>query len=150
MVVKTKLFGDIEVPQDSIIVFPQGLVGLPSLQKFVLIQEEGLEPFFTLQSIDDPEFALWIAPAVFIDPEYAPPVDEDEIEDLGNKDDILPMVIVWTEEDEDGKIHTYANFKAPLLINPTLRRGRQVIIDREEYLLKKDITAVMNGASTDS
>ena len=150
MIIHTKIFGPIEVPEESIILFPQGLVGLPWLKRFVLIQEEGLEPFFTLQSIDEAEFALWVVPAIFIDVDYAPPVDRAEIEDLGEEDDIIPMIIIWTEEDENGKQKTYANLKAPLLINPKLRKGRQVIIDEEEYPLGKDITAVVESASTNT
>ncbi|NOZ92017.1 hypothetical protein GM182_05655 [bacterium 3DAC] len=150
MIVNTKIFGPIDVPEESIILFPQGLVGLPWLQRFVLIQEEGLEPFFTLQSVDEADFALWIVPSLFIDPEYAPPVDEIEIADLGDKNDILPMIIVWTEETDDGNHKTYANLKAPLLINPKIKKGRQVVIDKEEYPLKKDITAVVDGASTNT
>ncbi len=145
----TKLFGEIEVPEESVIVFPQGLVGLPWLQRFVLIQEEGLEPFFTLQSLDREDFALWVVPAVFIEPGYEPEVSEEEIFDLGNPDDIVPLVIVWTEEVEDGSWRTFANMKAPILLNTSLRRGRQVIIDREDFPLRKDITAVMKNASAD-
>ena len=150
MIIHTKIFGPIEVPEESIILFPQGLVGLPWLKRFVLIQEEGLEPFFTLQSVDEADFALWVVPAIFIEVEYAPPVDKAEIEDLGEEDDIVPMIIIWTEENENGKQMAYANLKAPLLINPKIRKGRQIIIDEEEYLLRKDITAVVESASTNT
>ncbi len=150
MVVETKIFGQIEVPEDSVLLFPQGLIGLPWLKRFVLIQEEGLEPFFTLQSVDDSEFALWIVPSLFIDPSYAPPVEEVEIKDLGNQEDIVPMIIIWTEETENGQPKTYANFKAPLLINPKIRKGIQIVIDEEDYPLKKDITAVVNDASANA
>ena len=37
MKITTKLFGEIEVDDDKLIVFPQGIVGFPELKDFLLI-----------------------------------------------------------------------------------------------------------------
>ena len=50
MEIETSLFGKIQVSDEEIIDFPEGLIGLPDLTRFVLIEDEEKKPFQWLQS----------------------------------------------------------------------------------------------------
>ena len=43
MEIKTKIFGDVNIDDDKIIFFPNGIIGFPDLQHFTLIHDEEKE-----------------------------------------------------------------------------------------------------------
>ena len=55
MTIETKLFGTIEVDENKLISFPQGIVGFPELKDFMLIHDgEGNGSIRWMQSIQEP------------------------------------------------------------------------------------------------
>lgn len=58
MTIETKLFGKIDIDNDKLITFPQGIIGFPDLKDFLLIHDgEGNSNVKWMQSIQEPAFA---------------------------------------------------------------------------------------------
>ena len=61
MKISTKIFGDIEIADDKIITFENGIIGFPDLKKFALLhdEEKGSNAGIRfLQSLEEPGFAM--------------------------------------------------------------------------------------------
>jgi len=122
-------FGDLEVPADSIIEFPSGLIGFPGARKFVMFDHK--PPFSWLHSADDSNLAFVVVDGFEFAPEFVlkPPVGDKEI-DLLDSDEYAILVIVTVRPDPR---QTTANLKAPLFVNLKNRKGIQIIYDNPKF-----------------
>lgn len=132
MRVETYLFGGVEVNSEQVISFPNGMAGLESSKRYLLIHEEGKgEPVsFTLQSLDDPNLAFQIIDpaAIGFNFELALSDEEEALLQLPQPEDLAVMLVLFRRtEGTDREIG--ANFRAPLIINTKLRVGLQKIIN---------------------
>ena len=75
MEIKTKIFGDVSIDDEKIILFPNGIIGFPDLQHFTLIHDEERENnnIHWLQSIEEPAFAMPVIDPLAVNKEYNPP-----------------------------------------------------------------------------
>jgi len=140
MKVATKHFGTVDVDDLKVIRFDEGIFGFSEMKEFVLLYEgeEEKSPFAWLQALNDPLVCLpLINPLVWF-PEYAPEIDDDQIEKIGElrpEDlDIYTVVVV----PENIKEMT-TNLRAPILINRLTKKGIQVIVNDEEYAIKHNL-----------
>src|SRR4051794_32334929 len=63
--IESTRFGALEVPDESVLEFPNGLIGLGGT-RYTLIAREESAPFLWLHSLDDPSLAIPVAnPGVF-------------------------------------------------------------------------------------
>ncbi len=61
MKLNTKNFGKIEIKEEDIIYFPDGILGFEEEKQFVIINNEDEQnPFHWLQSVQNPELAFVI------------------------------------------------------------------------------------------
>ncbi len=133
MELKTSRFGTIEIEEQDIITFPEGLVGLSHLRQFVVIRHGDDSPFRWLQSVDDGNFALLILNPWYFRSDYEMILSDDDLERLHYSEDAVLITYV-TVTIPPGKPHAMtANLLAPLVINATARCGRQVILEDERY-----------------
>ena len=58
MQIQTSRFGNVELDQEDIIEFPEGILGFNSLRKFVLLDDPTDEIFAWLQSCENPAIAF--------------------------------------------------------------------------------------------
>ena len=61
MKINTKIFGEIDIADEKIILFENGIVGFPELKRFALLhdEEKGTDAGIRfLQSLDEPGFAM--------------------------------------------------------------------------------------------
>ena len=117
MIIKNKQFGEIEYEENSVINFPQGLLGFEELKKFLLIQEEdGL--FVWLTSLDEPEIIFPIFSINLLEENYETPTEYE------------PYGIVKLDKDPE---KVTINLKAPVFIHKKDKKGFQKIIDNENY-----------------
>ncbi|MCL5676469.1 MAG: flagellar assembly protein FliW [Firmicutes bacterium] len=121
-------FGQVEVRDESVIVFDHGLYGFENHHRFTLLGVgEGSRRLQWLQSLDNPELALLILDPTLIDPGYNPPVDPADLHDLGlsGLEEAIAMVVcVLTSDPRE----ITANLQAPIIFNPVTRQARQVIV----------------------
>ena len=77
----TTQFGKIQIDEENILEFRDGLAGFEEYKRFIIVSDKDLYPIFWLVSIDEPslEFPI-VNPFLFI-PDYNPDI---ELKDEGN------------------------------------------------------------------
>jgi flagellar assembly factor FliW len=116
-------FGRLEVPSESVIDFPNGLIGLGSTRWALLAKTED-SAFVWLHSLDDPELAIPVTNPWRFFGEFEVELTDEEAERIGITD--ADQTSVWvtvraTEQLED----FHANLRAPILV--AHGKGHQVI-----------------------
>ncbi len=131
MKIKTSRFGEIEVNQNSIIQFDEGMLGFPNDKKFILIDDPCIEPFMLLQSIEQPHVSFFIFSAAYLnDYQFTFPDREQEMLKAEKAED-LSVFLVTTFRKNPQKITI--NLQAPVLINSAEKKGLQFIIQDCDY-----------------
>jgi len=133
MKVQTYLFGEVEVDQERVITFPNGLVAFEDNKRFMLVHEaDQNEPSsFTLQSLDDPNVAFQVVDPITVGFHYELKFTDAETALLQNPvaEDVAVMLILFKPEaDAFGGVG--ANIRAPLIINAKARVGLQKPIEQ--------------------
>ncbi len=143
MLVKTRQFGEIEIEEEKLLVFPSGLVGMKHLKRFIILDAEIEEPFRWLQSLDDEEIIfLTIEPRVFR-PDYRVTVQKEELAQLGINKSTEVLVLCIVTLCKEPKMLT-ANLQGPLVINAENRIGKQVILVEGQYNTRHQILEEMS------
>lgn len=141
MLAKTKFFGEVELSDDKILDFPNGLIGFESFTKFAIIfdeEVEGTTRISWLQSLEEPLLALPVVDPLAIVGEYVPMIEDELLEPLGNPaDEDLLFLLAMTVPSDMTKVT--ANMKAPIIINATTKKGAQLIVENEDYPVKFNV-----------
>lgn len=138
MKVKTKVFGEIEISDERMITFEDGIIGFPELNRFALLHDEekgdnaGLR---WLQSLDEPGFAMPVMDPLTVAPDYNPEVDDELLKKIGpvRTDQLLVLVTVSVPSD---LTRMSVNLQGPIVINVEHRKACQVIVDCDKYPVK--------------
>lgn len=125
MIVKSLLFGDIEIEDENKIEFVSPILGFEDENEFVLIREKEDLPFLWLQSLKTPELAFLLADPFVFFPDYSV-----ELDNSYNTEDIVIYVIV--NLNEDFKLST-ANLVAPIVIDIKNRKASQIVLQDSPY-----------------
>ncbi len=130
---KTSRFGELEVEEDKVVDFPDGLIGLPETKTFILIDHKDT-PLKWLQAVDDPDIAFIVVSPEEISEGYNVDIDKKvkNYLQLDNDDDLAILVTMRVEDDD-----VIANFQGPLLINASSRKGVQVVLENAEKTFEK-------------
>lgn len=135
MKIDTLMFGAIEIKDDKVITFKDGLPGFEELRKFGIIESEDQEPFKHLQSLEDGNVCFAITDPYFFKKDYAPIINESYFEKLGGGEDtdfaIYSTVCLKTPLEE-----STLNLAGPILIHINNRLGLQVITEEKMYKTK--------------
>ena len=116
-------FGALEVPDESVLEFPNGLIGLGGT-RYTLIAREESAPFLWLHSLDDASLAIPVTNPWFFFSSYEVEVSNSEAERIGVTDPSEADVYVTVRSGES--IEDFrANLRAPILV--AHGRGFQVI-----------------------
>jgi flagellar assembly factor FliW len=139
--VRTACFGGLEtiqVPDQAVLTFPEGLPGFEEHRAFALIDDDRLGEFHWLQSLDDPDAGfLVLEPSEFV-ADYAFDLPDDVAAALGLDETVQPRVLVILAIPGDIRAMT-ANLRAPLVINVQSRVGKQVILADDRYALRHPV-----------
>jgi flagellar assembly factor FliW len=133
LVVNSPKLGAIQVPEDQVITFAHGLSGFNGCRRFVLVDGPEVLPFLFLQSVDHPEVCLVVADPSGLVGEFRchhvkATLKELQVQSLQD----LQVFVVLTIPPQRPKAAT-ANLVSPILINPTLRLGKQVVLEDSQY-----------------
>ncbi len=132
MKVVTSRFGEIEVPDDSVINFPEGVVGFKECNKFVIFDCSDDGVFKWLQSCDKDDVAFVICEASMIVPEYQAILGQKELDALQAKDlsELVTCLILCIPEDPK---EMTANLLGPIVFNAEKRVGMQMVLINPGY-----------------
>ena len=116
-------FGALDVPDDAVIEFPTGLIGLGGT-RYALIAREESAPFLWLHSLDDPSLAVPVTNPWNFFASFEVEISDAEAERIGVTDPAQAEVLVTVRAGESLEDFR-ANLRAPILIAGG--RGHQVI-----------------------
>ena len=132
MKLKTRVFGEIDIDDEKIITFENGIIGFPDLKRFTLIfNEEKKGGISGMQSLDEPVVALPVMNPLAIKEDYNPMVEDELLKPLGEMTPENTFVLVTVTVPEDIKKIT-VNLKAPIVINVAERKAAQIIVEGAE------------------
>ncbi len=129
----SRQFGEIKYEETHEFQFPDGIIGFEHLRRFLIIDDEDAQPFRWLVSLDDPSLSFPLIPPSIVIPDY---------------DRSLPRgttvfaVAVLNEPLEESTV----NLRAPVIIEPSTRTGRQVVIEQDRYSLQHPLFAAPGGS----
>jgi len=136
--VTTTRFSEIEVNESDIIELPAGLIGFPELKRYILLDHDKESPFKWLQSLDDGAIAFVLINPLLFKPDYTVEVSEAEVSDLAiqaEEDAVISVIVTMPSNPQN----MTANLKAPLVFNLKNRKGKQIILNNQEYTTRHNI-----------
>jgi flagellar assembly factor FliW len=147
MKINTRIFGEVEVSDDKIITFDNGIIGFPEMKHFTLLhdEEKGTNAGIRfLQSIEEPTFAMPVMDPLMVKPDYDPEVDDELLSTAGelNNDNTLVLVTVTVPSD---LTKMTVNLQGPIVINVDERKACQIIIDGDDYPVKYPIYDILQA-----
>ncbi|MFQ5330220.1 MAG: flagellar assembly protein FliW [Thermodesulfobacteriota bacterium] len=134
--INSVIFGDIEVAPDSLIAFSHGLVGFYDVRRFFIRDfGEGL-PFKWLHAVDVPDLSFVIADPLTFEKDYHVTLRKSDLTELGPMSEAACSLYVILTMHKGEPSKTTANLKAPVIINTTTMRGKQVVLTDKSYQLQ--------------
>jgi len=129
--------GDEPRPED-VIAFPDGLPGFEACRRFVLLSSSELAPFSVLRALDPPAPAFLLIDPVAVLARYRRVLAEADRRRLqaDDQDALLWLAIVSVGGDRSASV----NLRAPIVINPRLMIGCQVMPHESLYPLRHPLT----------
>ena len=145
MKVSTSRFGEFDVPEESIVTFPLGLVGLPNHTRYVVFDVEQDSGYQWLQSLEDATLAVVIAQAELIQANFSDHVSEESVTDLEiRNDDQISLSVIVTIPPGRPDLAT-VNLRAPIVVNLRTRKAKQIIL-HESLALQRPLASEEQGA----
>jgi len=135
----TNGIGTGEIPEDKVILFDEGIPGLPDCHRFVLLDLAPDSAFQVLQSVDSPEVSMIVTVPWLFFPDYAPELSDTEQASLGiggPEDVALFCSVVLTPDEKDT---VFVNLMGPFVVNPGTRRGFQFVLAGSGYPLRAPV-----------
>ncbi len=138
MKIKSNRLGDLEIEENQIVSFADGIPGYENDKNFVIIPITDEGPFYYMQAVNNPELCLVVGiPFVFF-PDYE--VDmPDEIAkglDIEGEDSLAIYTVVTIP---DNFKESTVNLLAPIIINGANRKGIQYVPVKSKYNTKHRI-----------
>jgi flagellar assembly factor FliW len=138
VLVNTRHYGEIDLDEDKILFFENGILGFEDYKKYTLLyDEEGGErsDISWLQSLDEVALAVPVISPFLIKSDYNPEVEDELLKPLGEISENNIAVLVTITVPADVK-NISANLKAPIVINSENGKCAQIIVDNQDYEVK--------------
>jgi flagellar assembly factor FliW len=140
--IESTRFGSIEIADDGVIEFPNGLIGLAGT-RYALVAKEEDSAFLWLHSIDDPSLALAVTNPFQFFPSYEVVLSDSEAARIGitSPDQADVFVTVRTAPELE---NFRCNLRAPILVSAG--RGFQVINEAEDAPVRAPLFEALAAA----
>ena len=122
----------ISVDSRQIVTFESGLIGLPQLKVFALIEDQDSLPIRLLQCISVPDFVFVVINPFTVYPGYDIEISDDDALDLvvTSPTDVLVLAIVTVPGDIR---FATANLLSPIVVNMKNKRAKQILLSDTDY-----------------
>jgi flagellar assembly factor FliW len=133
MEITTREFGTVQVDEDAIYEFPEGVYGFEDDRSFAVFARE-IEgySFLYLQSTENLIPCFLVFEPWDMVPDYKPVMSREDMDScgVGDTEDLIFLVIATVPSSiEDLSI----NIKSPVVLNPKTRKAKQVILQNADY-----------------
>ena len=138
MKIATNRFGTLEISENEIILFKEGLLGFEDYHKYIVLNAEDGSPFRWLQSVEDGNLAFVIIEPLSFMFEYdiEIPDNDQEALSLERAEDVVIYAIVSIPENPQDMT---ANLQGPIVINARDKKGRQIISSNSRHTVRAHI-----------
>jgi flagellar assembly factor FliW len=138
MRIKTKYHNEIEVNEEDIIHFEKGIPGFSEEKEFIILPLSQDQTFSVMQSILTEYLAFLVVSPFHFFPEYDFQLEDLVVEELGlQSEKEVQLYTILTANDPFE--NTTANLQAPVIINTTNQKAKQVILNDRQYKTKHPI-----------
>jgi flagellar assembly factor FliW len=139
--ITTTRFGTIKVQDHAVITFPGGLIGLPHLMRFAIMEREQAGWFQWWQAVEYPETALITVDPVRVVRGYELVGIEDDLRALDLEKPSVRIVAVLVSVPGGTPEAATVNLLAPLVFNCATRQGRQIVLPDDRYAVDHRLDA---------
>ena len=133
-----------EPRQSDILTFPAGLVGLPDLKRWILVDMDPPLPMKWLTSLDREGFRVPVTDPGFFAETYSFEIEDasQKVLKAGQIEDIVVMIISTVYA---GGSRITGNLSAPLAVNVNNRIGVQCVLEDANFNMRTEIDDVRFG-----
>ncbi|MHB8062977.1 MAG: flagellar assembly protein FliW [Ruminiclostridium sp.] len=136
MIIKTTHFGEIEISEENILDFEEGILGFEDIHRFGIINSEDQEsPFSWIQAIEKPDLAFALVDPFAIKKDYDFELKNENANFLGVEEPSQVAVFAILVIPEDTK-KISMNLKAPIIVNTRNKKAAQIILDSDKYTVR--------------
>lgn len=146
MLVKTKFFGEVDLPEEKIVTFDRGIIGFEDLKRYTILYDCEKEEtnISWLQSVEEPDFAMPIIKPWLVKEDYNPVVEDELLNGLGELTE-ENLVILLTMNVPPDLTQMSVNLKAPIIINSDTRKGAQIVVENQDYVIKYRVYDILKN-----
>lgn len=140
-------FGAIEFSDEDVVRFPEGIIGFPDFESFLLLSHKPESPFRWLQSLDEAAVAfLVVDPWAYVEA-YNPQISNSDAAALQLSKETAQMVVSTASIPGGNAEEMTLNLAAPIVINLEARIGKQVVLEGDAYNIRHRVFPQANSAS---
>jgi len=145
---QTVRFGELAYHEEDIIHLPEGLVGMPDLHNWLILEMGDELPMKWFQSLDRGDFGFPVSQPAFFADSYDVPLRPETHELLrGREGEWLAVMIITTIY--QGGTRITGNLLAPLVVNVETRRGLQLVLEDTGLSIQQEINYLKFGLAVD-
>lgn len=136
MEINTKDFGIIEVKDDAIYQFPEGIYGFEEDKTFAVFENafDDLSLLY-LQSVQHSSPSFLVFDPWDFCPDYQPDLPKEELEVFG-VETIKDLIFLVIANVPSAIRELSINIKSPIVLNPKTRIGKQFILQNPDYTVR--------------
>ncbi|MEN8005377.1 MAG: flagellar assembly protein FliW [Candidatus Krumholzibacteriota bacterium] len=145
---QTVRFGELAYREEDVILLPEGLVGMPDLHNWLILEMGDDVPMKWFQSLDRGDFGFPVSQPAFFTDSYdipLPPEVQDQLR--GREGEWLAVMVITTVH--PGGIRITGNLLAPLVVNVDSRRGLQMVLEDPDLSVEQEINYLKFGLAVD-
>ena len=134
--VYTSRFGEIEVDEQKIVRFKNGIPAFEDEHEFIILPYEEESPYYFMQSLTTPDLAFLLTIPFLFFPDYSFELDDESIKelDIQNQENVFYYSMVTIP---NGSIrYMTANLVAPIVLNGANMQAKQVVLEKSNYTTK--------------
>lgn len=142
MIIASKRLGSVEIEENDVLHFPEGVLGFGDLTRYALVAPKGAgDTVRVLQALEDEAVSFIVTDPKAIRPDYAPRLSPEDWAGLGLNPPVpekeLEVWAILTVYDDPGDMTV--NLLAPVVIHRPSKVGRQVIQRDTEYSVRHNV-----------
>jgi flagellar assembly factor FliW len=138
VIIQTTRFGQVQIEENDVLNFSEGLLGFNDLKQFVLLDDPNDDIFAWLQSCNEPAIAFPVLEPELFSENYKVSLAKTDLEALQMKtvEGVRSFCIITIPDDPT---QMTANMKAPIVINTATRNARQCVLQDNHLAIREPI-----------
>lgn len=134
--VNTSRFGEIEVDENNVVHFANGIPAFEGENEFVILPYDQESPYYFMQSLKSPDLAFLLTIPFLFFPDYTFEIDDETVKELEikNQENVMYYSMITIP---NGSIrYMTANLLAPVVLNTDNMCAKQVVLEKSNYTTK--------------